>query len=77
MKIGNDERSGSGGRTNWPVVLAGCVGAAAGIVLSGLAISLSGLEGFWPGVIGAGVGAGLGVFLGQIVGARVFRRPRG
>ena len=75
--MGNDVRTGSGDRTNWPVRLSDRVGAAAEVLLSGLAIGLADFEGFWPQAIKGGVGAGLGMVLGQIAGARVFRLPPG
>jgi hypothetical protein len=74
--MGRSDRSGSSDRINWPVRLAGGVGAAAGFVLGGVIIGAVGLDGFWPGVIAAGGGAGAGVLFGQFVGSRIFRRPQ-
>lgn len=68
---------GSSGRTDWRVLVAGGVGAAVGMAFSGLVLTLAEINGFWPGVVGAGTGAGGGVFLGQILGARIFSRPPG
>jgi len=75
--MGNGKRSGSGGRTNWPVNLAGCVGAGAGVALSFLVGALADLRGFWPGMIAVCVGGGVGVVLGRLAGSLVFRRPPG
>jgi hypothetical protein len=49
--MGNGERSGSGGRRNWPVDVAGGVGGAAGGALAMLVGKLADLGGFWPGLI--------------------------
>jgi len=46
VNMGNDERSGSGSRINWPARLSGGVGAVAGFLLSLQAISLASLDGF-------------------------------
>jgi hypothetical protein len=78
--MGNDERSGSSSRINWPAKLSAGVGTGVGVatgyVLSLQAIKLTGLEGFWPWIV-VFVGGGGGAFLGQFAGSRMFRRPPG
>ena len=64
--------SSSGDRKHWPTVLAGCIGTAAGMALSWLA-----LESAWPGLIATIVGIALGLVTGQFVGSLMFRRPPG
>ena len=38
--------SGSGERRNWPTILGGCIGTAAGMALGWLALELAGITGF-------------------------------
>ena len=75
--MGNGKRSCSGGRTNWPVNLAGCVGADAGVALGFLVRALADLREVWPGMIVHAVCVGAGVVLGRLAGSLVFRRPPG
>jgi hypothetical protein len=79
---GNGERSGSEGRSDWPVRLAGMVGGGAGMALAMLVGALAdlprgGWRGFWLGMIMVGVGVSVGVVLGRLAGSLVFRRPPG
>jgi hypothetical protein len=73
VRMGNGERSGSGGQRNWPVAVAGGVGGGAGVALSFLVAALADLHGFWLGMIMVGVGAGVGIVLGQFAGRLLFR----
>jgi hypothetical protein len=72
MNMGSGERSGSGGRSNWPVRIAGGVGAAAGALLW-----RPDLGGFWPGLIAFGILTGVGIVLGQLAGRLLFRPSSG
>jgi hypothetical protein len=71
--MGNGGRAGSGERSNWPVALAGGVGAGTGVALAFLVVTLADLRGFWPGMIAACVGAGVGAVLGQLAGRLLFQ----
>ncbi len=73
----NDEQSGSGGRTNWPVILAGVVGGGAGVALGLLVVTLANIRGFWPGMIAVCVGGSAGTILGRLAGSILFPRPPG
>jgi hypothetical protein len=73
--MGNGERSGSGGRRNWLVDVAGAVGGCAGVALGMLVLTLADLHEFWPWTIACSAGAGVGAVLGRLAGSRVFRRP--
>ena len=68
--MGNGERSGSGGRSDWPVKLAtgagACTGAAVGLLWR------PDLGGFWPGLIGFVILTGVGAVLGRLVGGLLF-----
>lgn len=76
--MGNGERSGSGGRDDWRVRLAGGVG---GIVTAALALlarpALGGDLGLWPGTLAFVAVTAAGILLGRFVGSLVFRRPSG
>ena len=63
------------GERNRSFRLASAVGAGVGMLLSWLVLNVTGLSGFWPGVIATGVGASGGAFLGQLCGSRLFRGP--
>ena len=71
----NGKRSGSGGRSDWPVRLSGAaggmVGGAVGLFVVKPLIDLP--PGLGP--IAFVVLIGVGVILGQLVGGRLFRRP--
>ena len=73
----NGEQSGSGSRSNWPVKLAGVVGAGAGAALGLLVVALADLRGFWPRLIAVCVGISVGVVLAQLTRSLLFRRPPG
>jgi hypothetical protein len=77
MNMGKDERSGSGGRSDWPVRLSGAAGGmAAGAV--GMFVVKPLVEfppGLGPFVFVALIG--LGVVLGQYVGGLLFRPSSG
>ena len=73
--MGNGERSGSGGRSNWPVRIAGMVGGAAGA--AGALLWRPDLGGFWPGLVAFGVVTGVGAVLGRFVGGLLFRPSSG
>jgi len=75
VNMGNGERSGSGGRSNWPVRLATGAGAGAGAAV-GL-LWRPDLGGFWPGLIAFGIVPGVGAVLGRLVGGLLFRPPSG
>jgi hypothetical protein len=77
VSMGNGERSDSGGRSDWPVRLAGAAGGAAGMAVSMLVGNLVDLRGFWPGLIAVVIGVGAGVTLGRLVGALLFRPSSG
>ncbi len=75
--MGNGERSGSGGRSDWPVRIAGGVGAAAAMTLALLLGPVVGIDGFWQGTIAVAVAISVGIVLGQFVGKLLFRPPSG
>jgi hypothetical protein len=75
--MANGERSGSGGRSDWPVRLATGLG-----VLAGGAVALLWRPdffgaGFWLGLIGFCVVVGVGGVLGRLVGGLLFRPSSG
>jgi hypothetical protein len=69
--MGNGERSGSGGRSNWPVRLATGAGAGAGAAVA--LLWRPDLGGFWPGLIAFLIMMGVGGVLGRLVGGLLFR----
>jgi hypothetical protein len=73
VNMGNDQRSDSVGRSDWPVRLAGAAGGAAGMAVSMLLGNLVDLRGFWPGLIAVVIAVGAGVTLGRLVGALLLR----
>jgi hypothetical protein len=75
MMMGNGERSGSGGRTDWPVRLATGAGAGAGAAVA--LLWRPDLGGFWPGVIAFVAVMTVGGLLGRLAGSLLFRRPPG
>jgi hypothetical protein len=76
--MGNGERSGSGGRSNWPVRLATGAGTAAGAAVALFVIKpLVDIPGFLPGLIAFGIVTGVGGVLGRLVGGLLFRPSSG
>jgi hypothetical protein len=75
-KMGNGEQPGSGGRSDWPVRLAGAVGAALGATVGLLLSPVVHLGWLW-GAVAFGALVGLGILLGQVAGSLLFRRPPG
>jgi hypothetical protein len=75
MNMGNGERSGSRGRSNWPVRIASGVGGAAGA--AGALLLRRDLGGFWLGLIAFGIVTGVGIVLGQLAGRMLFRPSSG
>jgi hypothetical protein len=75
VNMGSGEQSGPGGRSNWPVRIAGGVGGAAGAALA--LLWRPDLGGFWPGLMGYLIMTGVGAVLGQLVGERLFRPSSG
>jgi hypothetical protein len=73
--MGNSELSGHGGRRNWPVILAGCVGAGTGVALGLFVAYLADLHGFWSGLIAVCVLTCVGGALGRLAGSRLFLQP--
>ena len=73
--MGNGEPSGSGGRRNWRVDVAGGVGGAAGGALAMLVGNLADLRGFWPGLLVFLLGLVAGAVLGRLAGSLLFRGP--
>jgi hypothetical protein len=72
VKMGNGERSGSGGRSDGPVRVATMAGAAAGAAVALFVVKpLIDLP-FWLGLIAFVVLLGVGGVLGQLVGRRLF-----
>lgn len=75
--MGDSNRSGSGGRGDWPVRLATsvgtCIGAAVALFVVRPSISLP----FWPGLIAFCLVTGAGGVLGRLVGGLLFRPPPG
>jgi hypothetical protein len=76
--MANGEQSGSCGRADWRVRLAGAVGAGVGGALCLLIGSLADLRWpWWWGMIAFGAAIAVGILLGQLVGSLLFRRPPG
>jgi hypothetical protein len=73
MNMGNDERSGSGGRGDWPVRLAGMIGAGAGAAVALFVVKPLVELPFWLGVIAFAAMVGVGGILGRLVGGLLFR----
>ena len=75
--MGNGEKSGSGGQSDWPVRLSGAaggmLGGAVGLFVVKPLIDLP--PGLGPFAFVALIG--VGVILGQIVGGRLFRPSSG
>jgi hypothetical protein len=76
--MGNGERSGSGGRSDWSVRLATGTGTVAGAALALFVIKpLVDIPGFWPGLIAFVAVSGVGGVLGRLVGGLLFRPSSG
>ncbi len=73
--MGNGERSGPVGRSNWPVRLATGVGAGTGAAIA--LLWRPDLGGFWPGLIGFGIVTSVGGVVGRLVGGLRFRPSSG
>jgi hypothetical protein len=73
MNIGNDERSGRGGRDDWRVRITTAVGAPVGMGIAMMLGPVVGINGFWPGVLSVTVAIILGSVLGRLVGGLLFR----
>jgi hypothetical protein len=69
------EQSGSSGRADWQVRLAGAVGGGVGAALGLLVVNLADMHGFGLIVFLAAFLGGL--FLGRFAGSRLFQRPPG
>jgi hypothetical protein len=75
--MGNGERSGSGGRSDWPVRLATGVGTVAGAAVALFVIKPLVELPFWPGLLAFVAVTGAGGVLGQLAGRLLFRPPSG
>jgi hypothetical protein len=76
--MGDGERSGSGGRSDWPVRLSGAVGALVGAAVALFVVKpLLGDLGFWPGLIAFVVVVVGGLLVGQLAGRLLFRPSGG
>jgi hypothetical protein len=76
--MGNEERAGADGRSDWPVRLATGVGTCAGATLALFVIKpLIEIPGFWPGLIAFVAVCGVGGVIGRLVGGLLFRPPSG
>jgi hypothetical protein len=76
--MGNGERSGSGGGSDWRVRLATGVGTLIGAAVALFVIRpLMNPLPFWQGMIAFLLVAGAGGVLGRLVGGLLFRPPRG
>jgi len=73
--MSNGKRSSSASRGGWPVLLAGCVGGAAGAALALLVGSLADFHGW--GIVVFVAAVMIGIFCGQFAGSRLFRSPPG
>lgn len=73
--MGNGERSGSRGRSNWPVRIAGGVGGAVGA--AGALLWHPDLGGFWQGLAAFVIVVGAGIVLGLLAGRLLFRPSSG
>jgi hypothetical protein len=73
--MGNGERSGSGGRGDWPVRLATGVGTCAGAAVA--LLLRRDLGSFWLGLLAFVLVTGLGGLLGRLVGGLLFRPSSG
>jgi hypothetical protein len=74
----NGERSGSDGRSDWPVRLATGAGTATGAAVALFVIKpLVDIPGFWPGLIAFVAVTGVGGVLGRLVGGLLFRPSPG
>jgi hypothetical protein len=75
--MGNGEQSVSGGQRNWPVTLAGMVGAGAGAAVALFVVKPLVELPFWLGLIAFGVMVGVGIVLGRLAGSLMFRGAPG
>ena len=75
--MGNGERSGSGGRSDWPVRLATGVGTCIGVAIALFVVKPLVELPFWPGLIAFVLVTGVGGVLGRIVGGLLFRPSSG
>jgi len=75
--MGNGEQSGSSGRDDWRVRIAGAVGAAVTGGLALLVMSLADMRLFPLGMILFLAAIAVGLWLGQRAGSRLFRAPPG
>ncbi len=73
--MGNGERSGSTGRSDWPVRIAGMVGGAVAAAVA--LLWRPDLGGLWPGLIAFAVAIAVGIVLGRLVGGLLFRPSSG
>jgi hypothetical protein len=73
--MGNGERSGPGGLSDWRVRLATAVGLCAGAAIA--LLWRPDLGGFWPGLLGFCVFMVVGAVLGRLVGGLLFRPSPG
>jgi hypothetical protein len=77
MNMGNGERSGSGGRSNWPVTIGGMVGCAAGAAVGLFVVKPLVELPFWLGLIAMVALVAVGTKLGQLAGRLLFRPSSG
>ena len=76
--MGNGERSGPDGRSDWRVRLATGGGTVAGAAIALFVIKpLVDIPGFWPGLIAFVAVSGVGGVLGRLVGGLLFRPSPG
>ena len=74
--MGNGERSSPGGRSDWPVKLAGMAGAGVGGAIA-LLWRPDFFSGLWLGLIGFCLFIVVGGVLGRFVGGLLFRTSGG
>jgi len=78
VNMGNGERSGPDGRSDWPVRLGTGAGVVAGAALGLFVIRpLVHIPGLWPGLIAFVAVMGVGGVLGRLVGGLLFRPSSG
>lgn len=73
--MGNGERSGSGGRGDWPVRLATAIGVGIGGAIALLWKPEFFSGSLWLGLLGYGLFCAVGGILGRLVGGMLFRSP--
>jgi hypothetical protein len=78
VNMGNGERCGSVGRSDWQIRLFTGAGTVAGAAVALLVIKpLVDIPGFWPGLIAFVAVCGVGGVLGRLAGGLLFRPSSG